>query len=269
MDINHSISELLIELLDALGKNQILNENSSNLKKTLELHLERLRKLPKVKLLIVERQPLISVAFRNILRSFTLINGKFNFIIDPVYNIGDAISPLKRKADYDLLIIDSDLPAFLDKQLYDSLDFVEWIKKQQGILSKIMIITLSSDFWFIDSALKRTNPDAFLTKENLNREEVIKAIMALLSGRNYYCPTVSTVIKESLNSTSDFSLDKIDKAILYNLYQGMTNKEIARSLLVSVGTVENRKKRMKDRWSLKTDGQLLIMAVKRGFIKVI
>ncbi len=98
------------------------------------------------------------------------------------------------------------------------------------------------------------------------------ALLAVAAGRTYFSPDVSGTIKGLVVDPSSparpgqSKLTRREEAVLCYLAQGLSSKEIASTLGVSVYTVANHRSRLMKKTGLHRAAQLSLYAVRRGLL---
>jgi len=111
-----------------------------------------------------------------------------------------------------------------------------------------------------------------LISKSATLAEFRTALLAVAAGRTYYSPDVSGAIKGLvLNPTppglpGQSRLTKREETVLRCLAQGLSSKEIAATLGVSVYTVANHRSRLMKKTGLHRAAQLSLYAVRNGML---
>lgn len=98
------------------------------------------------------------------------------------------------------------------------------------------------------------------------------ALLAVADGRTYFSPEVATAIRQlvthhsSGGSTEQLKLSTREEAVLRFLAQGLSSREIASVLGVSVYTVANHRSRLMKKTGMHRAAQLSLFALRRGLL---
>jgi DNA-binding NarL/FixJ family response regulator len=98
------------------------------------------------------------------------------------------------------------------------------------------------------------------------------ALFAVAAGQTYFSPDVADVIKRlvvahsAAGRTAPFRLTRREEMVLRHLAEGLSSKEIAAALGVSVYTVANHRSRLMKKTGLHRAAQLSLYAVRRGLL---
>lgn len=120
-------------------------------------------------------------------------------------------------------------------------------------LANILLITTFQDDEYISEALA-LGCKGYILKENI--KGIIPAIKAVYSGNMVFDSKIVSNIKKTSPKNLDIDLADREIDILYLLAEGFNNKEIARQLFLSEGTVRNYISTMLDKLNLRDRTQL-------------
>ncbi|QLL11390.1 response regulator transcription factor [Pseudomonas chlororaphis] len=204
-------------------------------------------------IVIVDDHPLIRVALKVILQR----NG--HYIAAEADNGVEAIQ-LVRTHKPDLVILDLDLPQL------DGLSVLTYFKAN-NFLVKTLILTSSDPKNFAVRCLHEGAAGFICKDEALN--EVGDAVKALLSGHTYFPETSLAFLQKSLSanqSTSASQLTNREITTLRLLAQGLNNREIADTLLISYKTVSTYKIRLLKKFNTTNLLALVEIARQKGII---
>ncbi|MDP2692880.1 MAG: response regulator [bacterium] len=219
-------------------------------------------------ILIIDDHPLIAQAYN--LALLELKNKEdVDFIVEICHNCTDGYKAIKDtvsdKKSIDLVFLDISLPPSKDGKILSGEDL--GIKFRELLpAAKIIVSTTYSDNYRIHNIIKSVNPEGFLIKNDLDPDELLKAIVAVLDGKLYFTESVLEVLRN--NVSSDFVLDSTDRRILYELSIGTKMKDIPNVLPLSIAGIEKRKRNLKVIFNIKknSDKDLIQLAKKKGFI---
>lgn len=131
---------------------------------------------------------------------------------------------------------------------------------------KILILSMHSNEEFITKAL-RFGANGYLPKDT-SMTELLEAIHTIHNGDNYYNKEISDTILKSLQNKPKEdhfkSLTKREKEIVKLVVDGLSNKEIADKLFISIRTVDSHKTNILQKLNLKSSIELVKFAIKNN-----
>lgn len=143
---------------------------------------------------------------------------------------------LCRALEPDLVLLDISMPEM------NGLEAAKEIKK---ILpdTKILFLSIYDNEEYVQEAL-RIGANGFVLKD-VSKAEMINAIRAVVQGATYLGPQAAASLagrsSEKLVPANDFGLTDREKQVLAAVSKGMTNRQIAEQLHISVRTVESHR----------------------------
>ena len=87
------------------------------------------------------------------------------------------------------------------------------------------------------------NPIALVYKSDLENSTFTEMFEDVLQGTPYYSLTVLQLIRKKL--ASKIVLDRLDKMLLHELYKGQRTKDLTKTIPLSIGGIEKRKRTVK------------------------
>lgn len=191
-------------------------------------------------ILIVEDIPLICQYYESVFNQ--LSNEKISFSIDTVNTLESAKSKIDLSISnnrYEIVLLDLRLRDVKKKVTKDGEELGSLIRLRQP-RTTILVITSYDNHFRFHTVFQNISPEGFIIKQELNDDELKKAIINLLADRNYY----STSVSKYLNAFASKKrrLDDIDRQILNLLSDCLTTKEISERLPLSLSGIEKRKR---------------------------
>ncbi len=222
----------------------------------------------KYKVLIIDDHPIIADAYKSAFEFISSENSKVNFEISIATNCDEAIEKIKdaaKKSGIDIIFLDISLPPSSDGEYLSGEDLGIAIKKLLP-KCKIVVATTFNDNYRIQAILKNVNPDGFLIKNDVNKDELVFAIKTLLDGSPYYSKSVLELFRKQ--ASIDYKIDKIDRQLLYEMSIGTKMKDLPSIIPMSMPGLERRKKQLKKLFEVKDndDRELILKAKEKGFI---
>ena len=187
--------------------------------------------------------------------------------LEVVGEAGDGMEVLRciNQTNPDLVVLDLSMPKM------DGISVIKEINKQSMNI-KILILTMHRDEEFILETF-RSGVHGYCLKTSSGKE-VLMAIRAVLSGKQYVSPEISGKIlegylesKKTIKEKSSWELlTQREKEILKLVGEGYKNKEISDYLFISVKTVEKHRSNIMEKLNLHTASALTAYAIEKGLV---
>ncbi len=160
-----------------------------------------------------------------------------------------------------LLIIDFD----------NVLDFeITNFKEIKSIFSdiKTLVITANKSKDLIQKILK-SGIINFIQKD-CTIEEFQNALKATVPGEKYFCGYVMDILSNN-NSKEEIHVNLTNKEIeiIKLLAQGLTTKDIAQKIFISIHTVNTHRKNILSKLNFNNTSELIMYAIKKGIIEIL
>jgi len=169
-------------------------------------------------------------------------------------NAASCLGFLKQQQP-DVILMDVSLP---DKS---GIDLCKEVKQKYP---SVFVLGLST---FNQQAIIRNMIDngasGYILK-NATKEELLKAITTVMSGKNYLSTEAALSLKEQDDKIPLIS--RREKEVLQLIAGGLTNTEIAEKLFISVATVNTHRKSLLEKFDAKNTAILISKATKQGLI---
>ena len=175
--------------------------------------------------------------------------------------LGKELFTLLERVKPDLLITDISLP---------DISGIEVAARVSAMYPeiKILILSMHTSEEFIVRALE-AGANGYLPKDT-SMKELLDAIYTIYAGENYFNKDISNTILKSFTSKSKTTaaenryenLTKREKEIFELVVDGLTNKEIADKLFISIRTVDSHKTNILQKLELKSTVGLVKYALK-------
>jgi two-component system, NarL family, response regulator NreC len=190
-------------------------------------------------------------------------------ITDVASNADEALERMQFNKP-DVMLLDISLPGKSG---------IELIAEAKAIVPdiKILILSMHTGEDYIFKAL-RAGALGFLAKQNTTKPELLKAIMAISQGKEYYNESIALVMQHHyINQARNIDdeakinynlLSNREKEILMHVLEGLSNSEIATKTYVHVRTVETHKTKIMQKLGLKNSIELVKFAIKNDLFEV-
>ncbi|MCT4631271.1 MAG: DNA-binding response regulator [Firmicutes bacterium] len=222
----------------------------------------------KINTLIVEDEPLMIGPMKAALNQLCELNGLIDFSIQTSLDCDAAAREIDRSVKsqpLDLVLLDINLkPSLGGKYLSGEdigLDIRRFFPK-----AKIIVLTSHNNNYRLNNILKSLNPEGFLIKSDVDFVKLIEALKSVMEDVPYYSKAILKLMR--LHMINDFTLDKIDRQLLYQLSKGAKMKYLSDIIPLSRSAIELRKRNLKEIFGVEEgdDRNLLKRAEACGFI---
>lgn len=212
-----------------------------------------------VRILLVEDQSIVRNGLRMIIEQDVKLQ-----VLAEASNGLEALSQLSNH-QFDLVIMDVRMPKM------NGIEATKRIKTQCPEL-KVIILTTFEDEEYAYQTLK-DGANGFLLKSS-EPEKLLSSIYSVLNGglvlqEDIAAKLMPKLIQQSMgpkNEEIQLALTERELSIVKLVGEGKTNKEIASSLFLSVGTVKNHITHILQELELRDRTQLAIYAVRKGLV---
>lgn len=218
--------------------------------------------------LIIEDEPLIINILIKALDEISESNGCYDFKIKSVVNCDDAKEELDKAVKgtpFDLVLLDINIPSSKDDKIICGEDLGIELKKYFPQI-KTVVFTSHNNNYRLNSILKSLNPEGFLIKSDIDFAKLLDALNSVLDDMPYYSKAVLQLMRRHM--VNEFTLDSIDRQLLYQLSKGAKMKHLADTIPLSTSAIELRKRNLKELFEVEQgdDRDLLVKAEEHGFL---
>ncbi|MEC7667439.1 MAG: response regulator transcription factor, partial [Pseudomonadota bacterium] len=130
--------------------------------------------------------------------------------------------------------------------------------------TRILILSMHDSPEYISTALSH-GAKGYVLKD-VPTEEIKHAIDAVMSGQRYLCTGAQGSLEPPASDTRE-QLTNREQTILLQLAQGMSNKDVANALDISVRTVETHRKNIKRKLGISSTAGLTRYALEHGVLQ--
>lgn len=169
----------------------------------------------------------------------------------------------------DIILLDISLPDTSGIEIAKQIS-----SEYEGI--KILMLSMYMSEEFITNSIE-AGAKGYLPKTT-TQKELLDAIKSINNGGEFYNDTVSDILLKSYikktqgknkeEEEKSINLTKRELEILKLFAEGLTNKEIADQLFISIRTVESHKNNIMQKLELKTTVELVKFAIKNNIIEI-
>lgn len=162
------------------------------------------------------------------------------------------------KQIWDVILLDISMPG------RNGIEILKQIRAN-GIKTPILMISTHSEEQYALRALK-AGASGFLNKESAT-EELLAAILKVLSGKKYISPSLAEKLTESFGENPNHDqLSDREMQVLQLLASGKTVSEIAIEISLSVNTISTYRTRILEKLQLKNNAELTRYAMDHKII---
>lgn len=133
---------------------------------------------------------------------------------------------------------------------------------------RILILSMHRDSVYVRETL-RAGAKGYLLKDSID-DDLLKAVRAVARGEGFLSPAVSRTVLDDYQQHMADPLDLLtarEREILQLLAEGLTAKDIAIRLQLSVYTVDAHRGRIMKKLNVHTGGDLIRFAMRKGLIQ--
>jgi DNA-binding NarL/FixJ family response regulator len=136
--------------------------------------------------------------------------------------------------------------------------------------TKVLVLTMHKEDEYVLQAV-RAGASGYLVKDSATAE-LLAAVRSLHAGRGYFGPQAAMTLAEQLQHperTLDDPYGRLtsrEREVFHLLAEGLTTKEIARRLDISVKTAENHRGRVLDKLDMRNTAELVRYALRKGLL---
>jgi len=197
---------------------------------------------------VVDDHPAIRLAVKSVLEG----SGQFKVMAE--VDNGPAALTIIREEHPDLAVLDLDLPKL------SGLELIERLKGSQP-RTKLLVLTGQQESIFAARAMQ-AGANGFMSKAE-DLQSLVPAALAVLAGYSMFPNSALEVLSGIAGLSPDAllkSLSDRELTVLQNLARGMSNKEIADTLLISNKTVSSYKIRIFEKLGISSVVELVDFA---------
>lgn len=183
-------------------------------------------------------------------------------VIGEAVNGKDAVA-LAKNLNPDIILMDVNMPEL------NGIEATRQIKKAVPNV-KILMITMHNTREYIQQILS-TGAEGYILK-NTGRDELLNAIMTIMSGEMFYSAEVTDLVMKSykepmIEEKEEVKLSTRELEILKLISQEMTTAEIADTLFISHFTVDTHRKNLLNKLNVRNIAGLVKYAIKQGILE--
>ena len=213
-----------------------------------------------LRVILFEHHALLREALRALLESASNVN-----VVGHVGDATDALAAIETLAP-SVVITDIDLPDESGINLIAAI-------RQRGYDVPIIVLTALSTEENLRAAML-AGANGFVLKDS-SLIELVEGLNAVIAGRRFFCKTLSTgilrrlqlVVKAPEEQTPLQLMTRREREVLTRVALGQSNKFAARSLGLSVKTVEKHRSNLMRKLDLHNSAELTMFALRHGLVR--
>ncbi len=136
--------------------------------------------------------------------------------------------------------------------------------------TRVLVLTMHQEEEYVLQAV-RAGASGYLVKDSA-AEELLAAVRSLHAGRGYFGPQASKALAQQMQHPERGAEDPYgrltarEREVFHLVAEGLTTKEIARKLDISVKTAENHRSRVLDKLDMRNSAELVRYALRKGLL---
>lgn len=205
----------------------------------------------RINILIVDDHPVVLEGMTNILHQLSCV--------ESVYKSADAVSAMRVVNGHDVQIVITDINL-------PEINGIELCRRIKQVFPHVKIIGMSTfhDPMYVGEMLQ-AGGSGFITK-NSTIQEIETAILAVDRGEVIVSHLLDNQKAISFKKGNGPVITRREKEVLQLIAEGLTNKEIAEKLFVSISTVDSHRKNLLSKFEVMNAASLITKATKSGII---
>lgn len=193
-----------------------------------------------------------------------VLSRKGDFKIVAQASDGDQVVELAKTHKPDVIIMDVGMPRV------NGIDAMKKLK-DAGMCPPVLILSANEKEMTVRAALQ-AGARGFLPK-HASEDELEFAIRSIVKGQTYLSPAVTSQLMSGDPSKGELDnpisvLTKREVEIMTHLAEGKTNRDIGKMLHISVRTVDTHRSNILKKLNLRTNAELVKLAISCGLITV-
>ncbi len=175
---------------------------------------------------------------------------------------GPGALALVAEHEADVLVLDLKMPGL------DGIEVLRSVKSSHPAL-KVVVVTMFEAREYVARAVK-LGADAYLLKDSAV-QDLTAALDAVMAGRSYFSPAIQAQMAEMLRAdgapaTGGQLLTDREREVLGWLARGLSSREVAQRLDISVRTVETHRANLMHKLGVKSVALLIQVALRDGLL---
>ena len=203
----------------------------------------------KISLVIVDDHPLVLDGLISRLERSNQVE-----VVGQASNGKDAIKVVEQVMP-DVVLMDINMPVM------NGIEAAEIFKEKFSSV-KLLVLSMHDDREYVMN-MAQAGVKGYVLK-SASADEMLMAIKAVHMGGVYFSPSIAQILTNQEIGTQDEALSNREQTVLRLLAGGLSNKEMARELDISVRTVETHRRNIKVKLDISTTPGLVRYAIDNG-----
>jgi two-component system response regulator NreC len=177
---------------------------------------------------------------------------------------GHEAVDLATEKNPDLVLMDISMPGL------SGIDATRKISKAGGAGPKILILSMHDNRSYVEEVL-RAGASGYILKDSASAD-LLKAIDAVRGGDSFLSPTITQQVVEAIAHPSErpeaalATLTDREREVLTQIAEGLSSKQIAKELGVSLKTIESHRANLMDKLDIHKVSGLVRFAIRSGLV---
>ena len=212
---------------------------------------------PHLGVLLADDHPLVRSGIRHILNAQPDIE-----VLGEAADGAAALALVEAHPHADVLVLDLNLP------IKDGAEVLVAAKARRPSL-RVIVLTMHAGREYVSRAVKG-GADAYLLKDSAVAD-LVAAIRSVMAGRSYFSPSIQEqlaglVRTEGQAHARPHGLTDREHEVLLWLGRGLSSREVAGELDISVRTVETHRANLMHKLGVKSVAMLIQVAIREGIL---
>ncbi|MCO6148909.1 response regulator [Flavobacterium sp. NRK1] len=165
--------------------------------------------------------------------------------------------------NYDIAIVDYNLPTYFDKKLFSGSD-VALLLKNTFNDCKIFMITSHTEVLVIYDLIKKVKPEGITLKSEITCESFVSIVQDLSYGKMYKSDHVKQCVDDIWEK--DIMVDDYNRQISTYLSKGYKLTEIEQIVPLTYSAIQKRIARMKDIFNAEDNNALIKNMIEKNYL---
>jgi DNA-binding NarL/FixJ family response regulator len=194
-------------------------------------------------ILVIDDHPITVDAYINLINAATENQQNNFFKANDCFQAYQTINRAKKlNTPLHVALIDLNIPEYKDENLFSGADIAILLRNAFPDCI-IIILTMHNEGLILNNVVKKTNPEGFIAKNDIDFESFPEIYIDILQHKNYYSPSISNALNALIKKNRNW--DDFDTQILLLLDKGIPTKDLPNHINLSLSAIEKRKALLK------------------------